>query len=129
MAEILTTIICTSPNPIEGMRKKTESGKCQLRLTRNLLNICNIERISDRSMAITLKTSDKNKIKIINTCAPHMGYNAGGRTKYWKEISNITRQTDKKDCIIWCTDNNGQIGKMKKIKIQEYGHIVKNGER
>ena len=114
MAEILTTIICTSPNPIEGMRKKTESGKCQLRLTRNLLNICNIERISPRSMCLTFKTSDGNRIEIINTYAPHMGYNIGERTNYWKEICGITHQINQNDCVIWRTDNNGQFGKRRK---------------
>ena len=38
-----------------------------------------------------------------------MGYNKGERIQYWKNISNNLEQISKNDCIIWCTDNNGQI--------------------
>ena len=60
-------------------------------------------------MQITLSSSNKNNIKIINTYAPHMGYDKGGRIKYWEEINENMQNNNKKGCIIWCTDNNGQI--------------------
>ena len=72
-------------------------------------------------MCITLNTSGKNTIKIINTCAPHMGYSIGERTKYWKELSGITKQLNKNDFVIRRTENNGQIGENEDNKIQEMG--------
>ena len=38
-----------------------------------------------------------------------MGCNKGERTEYWKETNKTLERTNKNDCIIWCTDNNGQI--------------------
>ena len=38
-----------------------------------------------------------------------MGYNKGERTEYWKDIKNKLTNINKNDCILWCTDNNGQI--------------------
>ena len=80
-------------------------------MIRNNINhtVKNVERISNRCIIITLSTSKNNNIKIINTYAPHMGYDSGERTKYWKEISQIMKNINNKDCIVWCTDNNGQI--------------------
>ena len=60
---------------------------------------------------ISLNTGNKNKtkIKIINTYAPRMGYNIEERNSYLGETSNIIKNTNEKYCIIWRTDNNGQI--------------------
>ena len=78
---------------------------------KNLVNaITNIKRISNRNISIQIKISKKKtNLEIINTYAPHMGYNKGERTEYWKEVNKTLEQNNKNDCIIRCTDNNGQI--------------------
>jgi len=38
-----------------------------------------------------------------------MGYNKGKRTEYWEETNKTLGHTNKNDCIIWRTGNNGQI--------------------
>ena len=35
----------------------------------------------------------KNKIKIINTYAPHIGFNIEERNNYWEETSNIIKMS------------------------------------
>ena len=40
-----------------------------------------------------------------------MGYRKQQREEYWKEIKNALQTINKKDIIIWATDNNGQIAK------------------
>ena len=66
--------------------------------------------ISHRVMHITLKSNLEFKnIQILNTYAPHMGYCQDERTKYWNDVKSVLKQTNTKQCIIWTTDNNGQI--------------------
>ena len=77
-------------------------------------SIYNVKRIPNRRMCMTFKTSAEIKIKIINTYAPHMGYKLGERAKYWEEIIGVMKQLNKNDCVIWCTDNNGEIGRTRK---------------
>ena len=50
-----------------------------------------------------------NSIKILNTYAPHMGYEKGWRSKYRVGISGDLETKKNIDCIVWRTDNNGQI--------------------
>ena len=66
----------------------------------NLLNaIANIKWNLNRNMSIRIKTSNKTNIRIINTYARHMGYNKGGRVKFWKDINKIMRNINKNDCL------------------------------
>ena len=60
-------------------------------------------------MSIQLKISKKTNLQITNTYSPHMGYNKGERTEYWKETNKTLDYTNKNDCIIWRTDSSGQI--------------------
>ena len=50
-----------------------------------------------------------NKIKIINTYVPRMGYNIGEITKYWSKGSIIMKKINHNGRNILCTDNNGEI--------------------
>ena len=73
-------------------------------------SIVDIAIISHRVMHITLKSNLKFKrIQILKTYAPHMGYSHDERTKYWNDVKSVLQQTNAKQCIIWTTDNNGQI--------------------
>jgi len=38
-----------------------------------------------------------------------MGYNKGGGLNTGKKLTKLSNTLTKNDCIIWCTDNNGQI--------------------
>ena len=38
-----------------------------------------------------------------------MGYAINELDQYWQEIKGILRNMNKKQCMIWTTDNNGQI--------------------
>jgi len=79
-------------------------------IRKNLTNeITNIRRTSGRNMSIIIETSKKTNIRILNTYAPHMGYDNGERTKYRKEINTTLNENKNDDCIIWRTGNNGQI--------------------
>ena len=63
-------------------------------------------------------------ITIVNTYAPRMCYNTGEREEYW-EIGNTLKSINNKDCIIWGSDNNGQVAKEnkgKQEKNQSVGH-------
>ena len=46
---------------------------------------------------------------------PHMSYNAGER-EYWKRTGETLKEVNRKDCIIWGTDNNGQVAQENKDK-------------
>ena len=48
-------------------------------------------------------------MQIINTYAPHMGYDKDEQIKYWGDIKELLQNTNQKQCKIWATDNNGQI--------------------
>ena len=70
-------------------------------------------------LAIAIKKDIKEnilQIAILNTYAPHMIYNAGGREEYWKKIGETLKEANRKDCIIWGTDNNGQVAQENKDK-------------
>ena len=73
-----------------------------------------------------IKTSNKNKIKIIHTYAPHMGSNPGERDKYCKEISGIAKQINKNDCANFRSVDNGQIGKNENNK--NIGELALSGK-
>ena len=80
-------------------------------------NILQIARINERIMKIRLETNiHGGKITILNTYAPHMSYNAGEREEYWKKIGETLKEANRKDCIIWGTDNNGQVAQENKDK-------------
>ena len=38
-----------------------------------------------------------------------MDYENGTRIKYCEEICENLKNNNNEDCIVWCTDNNGQI--------------------
>jgi len=68
-------------------------------------------------MKIRLATNIRGrKITILNTYAPHMCYNTGEREEYWAKIGETLKATNAKDCIIWGTDNNGQVAQQNKGK-------------
>ena len=73
-------------------------------------NISNIQRINERIITIVLKTDKSIKdIKIINSYAPHHGYEKEEQEKYWNLINNQINNMPDKYIKCWCTDNNGQI--------------------
>ena len=75
-------------------------------------NIQKIERYSHRCMKITMETGINNKkLHILNTYAPHMGYNRADRDEYWKLVKKIIQEIPENDLLIWTTDNNGQIAR------------------
>jgi len=45
-----------------------------------------------------------------------MCYNAWEREEYWRRIGETLKETNKKDFIIWGTDNNGQVAQENKDK-------------
>ena len=45
-----------------------------------------------------------------------MSYNAGEREEYWKRTGETLKEINRKDCIIWGTDNNGQVAQENKDK-------------
>ena len=68
-------------------------GGVAIMVRKNLVNtITNIKRISNRNISIQIKISKNTNLKIINTYAPHMGYNKGERTGYWKEVNKTLEQ-------------------------------------
>ena len=80
-------------------------------------SVNNIIRHDDRNIQLTLDGDDFLKpIIILNSYAPHRGYNEETREKYWKKINEIHQKNRKsKDAAkIWMTDNNGEIGRGKK---------------
>ena len=105
-----------------GVGKENCIGGVEITVKKKLSeNICNIGRISNRSMCITIKTSGGNKIEIITTYAPHIGYNIGERSKYWAEISCITKKINKNECVIRCADSNGgESGKRIEYNIRKW---------
>ena len=78
--------------------------------SRSIEEIC---KTPNRITYATLQTNIKcSNIQIINTYAPNMGYSMEERTLYWQEIKEIPPQKlNNKQCVIWTTDNNGQIAK------------------
>jgi len=56
------------------------------------------------------------KITIPNTYSPHMCYDTGERKEYWANIGETLKETNTNDCIIWGTDNNGQMAQGNKGK-------------
>jgi len=56
------------------------------------------------------------KITILNTFAPHMCYNTGEREEYWAKIGETLKAINSKGCVIWGTDNNGQVAQVNKGK-------------
>ena len=59
-----------------------------------------------------MQTNIKCKtIQILNTYAPHMGYATNEHDTYWQELKGILQNMNKKQRMIWTTDNNGQIAK------------------
>ena len=76
-------------------------GGVAIMVRKNLANtITNIKRIPNRSISIQSKISKKTNLEIINTCAPHMGYNKGERTEYWEEVNKTLEQNNKIGCIL-----------------------------
>ena len=60
----------------------------------------------------------------MNTYAPHMFYNTGERGEFWAKIGETLKATNNEDCIIWGTDNNGQVAQENKGK-QEKNKCVR----
>ena len=53
----------------------------------------------------------KQKLHILNTYAPHMGYSRAERAEYWRQTKQILEEIPNNDLLIWTTDNNGEIAK------------------
>ena len=88
-------------------------------------NIKEVTKCNERLMYMRIQTEkDTNNILLMNSYAPHMGYKADIRKKYWTEIKDAIQKKKGKECIIWATDNNGQISR--DIKETEQGEKGKN---
>ena len=75
-------------------------------------HIQKIIRVSGRIMEIRLKTGLGNKIlSILNTYAPHMGYQTEQINTYWTTLNQYIDSIPNTHIRMWCTDNNGQITK------------------
>ena len=63
-------------------------------------------------MEIRLKTGLKNQtLSILNSYAPHMGYQIEQINSYWYTLNQYIDAIPKTYIPMWCTDNNGQISK------------------
>ena len=61
-------------------------------------------------MEIRLKTGLKNQtLFILNTYAPHMGYQSDGIDKYRNTLNKYIDAITKNYIMMWRTDNNGQV--------------------
>ena len=75
-------------------------------------HIQKVIRINGRIMEIRLKTGLKNQtLSILNTYAPHMGYQNEQINAYWATLNQYIDAIPNTYIRIWCTDNNGQISK------------------
>ena len=75
-------------------------------------HIVHINRINGRLMEIQFKTGDNiPNISILNSYAPHMGYNSIEINKYWNDINNYLNIISTDLVKIWCADNNGQLSR------------------
>ena len=57
-----------------------------------------------------------------------MGYIQTEIRQYWKDIKDVLNNVNNKQCLIWATDNNGQIAKNPDGKQQMKfapGHMLK----
>ena len=97
-------------NKQQGINEKGTGG-VSIVYNKNIENdIKQITRHSNRIMTMEIHTGVKGcNIKIICSYAPHMGYEKQIRDQYWIQIKEVLQQNNSKHCIIWGTDNNGQI--------------------
>ena len=92
-------------------KKPTNKAGVAIAIKNNIVqNVISISRLTGRLMEIKIKTSTKtNNINIVNSYAPHHGYNINEIKQYWKTIKSYYNNTENNTNTIWCTDNNGQI--------------------
>jgi len=80
-------------------------------------NIIEITRANWRIMKIRPSTNiHGGKITILNTYAPHLRYNTVEREEYRAKVGETLHRINTKDCLIWGTDNNGQVAQWTKEK-------------
>ena len=70
--------------------------------------ITEIQKIDERLIHIRMTTSvAKKNLFSINSYAPYIEYGEETRRINCENIRNTVQSTDKRDCLIWATDNNG----------------------
>ena len=104
-------------------------GRIEIAISKELTGeILGMERANGRITKIRLATNIRgSKITILNTYAPHMCYNTGGREEGWAKIGETLKAISNKDFVIWGTDNNGQVAQENKGK-QGKNKSVGNGQ-
>ena len=86
-------------------------------------HISTIKRIARRIRTIALQDDEAlTPLTILTAYDPHKGYTSLERKQQWGKVEQIIRQIPKCHMLIWCTDANGQLGRINQDP--RYTHII-----
>lgn len=89
-------------------------------------HITHIEQINNRTMHLTLQSNKTHTpITILNTYAPDNSKGRKEQKEHWQKVKEVLGRISKKHIIIWRTDANEQIGKIKQSE-QDTPTIIGN---